>query len=213
MSHKKCPISKVYLKLIHRIPLSFFCMVHTSCLCTKFRTLISKASHLNWPLNTHFFVTNISSVNPFSSRTIFIVVSPAMLFGTSNNPMCHIFLILSYVYIFLSESYISLILFSSCISLITVSPAMPSTISNTSSQAPSVNRWYPNNTTKQLLPWSVNISTLLPPCCPPAASHFPHYQLTACRSPPNTGVDHCHLTPGQSSGFDQCATHCLNKIK
>ena len=35
-----------------------------------------------------------------------------MLFGTSKNPMCHIFLILSYVYIFLSESYISLISFS-----------------------------------------------------------------------------------------------------
>jgi hypothetical protein len=47
-----------------------------------------------------------------------------MLFGTSNNPMCHIFLILSYVYIFLSESYLSLILFSSCVSSITVSPAM-----------------------------------------------------------------------------------------
>jgi hypothetical protein len=34
-----------------------------------------------------------------------------MLFGTPNNPMCHIFLILSSVYIFLSESYISLIPF------------------------------------------------------------------------------------------------------
>ncbi len=65
-----------------------------------------------------------------------------MLFGTSNNPMCHIFLILSYVYIFLSESYHSHILFSSCISSITVSLAMPSTTSNTSSQTPSVNGWY-----------------------------------------------------------------------
>ncbi len=37
---------------------------------------------------------------PTSSCVIFIVVSPAMLFGTSNNPMCHIFLIFSYVYIF-----------------------------------------------------------------------------------------------------------------
>jgi hypothetical protein len=45
-----------------------------------------------------------------------------MLFGTSNNPMCHIFLIISYVYIFLSESYISLIPFSSCVSSITVIP-------------------------------------------------------------------------------------------
>jgi hypothetical protein len=62
-----------------------------------------------------------------------------MLFGTSNNPMCHIFLIFSYVYIFLSESYIYLIPFSSHVSSITVSPAMPSTISNTPSQTPSVN--------------------------------------------------------------------------
>ncbi len=142
----------------------------------------------------------------------FIVVSPAMLFGTSNNPMCHIFLILSYVYIFLSVSYLSLILFSSCVSSITVSPAMPSTTSNTSSQTPSVNGWYSNNQTKQHLPWSVNVSTLLPPCCPPAASHFPHYPLNTCRLPPNAGVGHRRKTPGQSSGFDQCTAHCLNKI-
>ncbi len=64
-SHKKCSISEVFCKSIHRIPLSFFCMVHKSCLCTKFRTLMSKASHLNFSLNTHFFVTNISSVNPY----------------------------------------------------------------------------------------------------------------------------------------------------
>ena len=36
MSHKKFPISKVFLELIHGIPLSFFCIVHKSCLCTKF---------------------------------------------------------------------------------------------------------------------------------------------------------------------------------
>jgi hypothetical protein len=136
-----------------------------------------------------------------------------MLFGTFNNPMCHIFLIISYVYIFLFESYLSLIIFSSCISSITVSPAMPSTTSNTSSQTPSVNGCYPNNQTKQHLPWSVNVSTLLPPCFPPAASHFPHLLLTACRSPPNAGVSHRRLTPGQSSGFDQCAAHCPNTIK
>ncbi len=61
---------------------------------------MSKASHLNVSLNTNFFVTNISSANPYtSSCVIFIVVSSAMLFSTSNSPMCHIFLILSYVYI------------------------------------------------------------------------------------------------------------------
>ena len=135
---------------------------------------MSNASHLNFFLNTYFFVINISFAIPTSSCIILIVVSLAMLFGTSNNPMCHIFLILSYVYIFLPESYLSLILFSSCISSITVSLAMPSTTSNTSSQTPSVNSRQPNNRTKQHLPWSVNVSTLLPPCCPPAASHFPH---------------------------------------
>jgi hypothetical protein len=31
--------------------------------------------------------------------------------------------------------------------------------------------------------------------------------------PPNAGVGHCRLTPGQSSGFDQCAAHCTNEIK
>jgi hypothetical protein len=31
--------------------------------------------------------------------------------------------------------------------------------------------------------------------------------------PPNAGVGHCRSTPGQSSGFDQCAAHCPNKIK
>jgi hypothetical protein len=72
---------------------------------------MSKASHLNFLLNTHFFVTNISSVNPYFLVCHFL--SPAMLFGTSNNPMCHIFLILSYVYIFLSESYLYLISFFS----------------------------------------------------------------------------------------------------
>ncbi len=150
-------------------------MVHTSCLCTKFLILMSKVSHLNFSLNTHFFLWQTYLLwIPTSSCVIFIVVSPASFFSTSNNPMCHIFLILSYVYIFLSESYISSIPFSSHVSLITVSLAMPSTISNTSSQTPSVNGWYPNNTTKQHLPWSVNLSTLLPTCCPPAASHFPH---------------------------------------
>ncbi len=48
-----------------------------------------------------------------------------------------------------------------------------------------------------------------PPCCPPAAPLLPATSLTS-RLP---GVDHCRLTPGQSSSFDQCAAHCPNKIK
>ncbi len=174
MSHKKCPISEVFLESIHGIPLSFFCIVHKSHLCTKFWIWMSKMSQLNFSLNTHFLWQTYLLQIPTSLCIIFIVVSPAILFGTSNNPMCHIFLILSYLYILLSESYLSLIPFSSCVSSITVSPAMPSTTSHTSSQAPSVNGWYPNNPKKQHLPWSISVSTLLPPCCPPAASHFPH---------------------------------------
>ncbi len=99
MSHKKCPTSKVFLELIHGIPLSFFHIVHKSCLCTKFWTWMSKESHLNFSLNAHFFLTTYLLWIPTSPCVIFIVVLPAMLFGTSNNPMCHIFLILSYIYI------------------------------------------------------------------------------------------------------------------
>ncbi len=43
----------------------FFCIVHKSCLCTKFWIRMSKVSHLNFSLNTHFFVKNISSANPY----------------------------------------------------------------------------------------------------------------------------------------------------
>ncbi len=173
MSHKKCPISKVFLELIHGIPLSFFVLSINLVYVLNFEPECPKR-HIVISLNTHFLWQTYLLWIPTSSCVIFIVVSPAMLFGTPNHPMSHIFLIFSYLYIFLSESYLSLILFSSCISSITVSPAMPSTTSNTSSQTPSVNGWYPNNQTKQHLPWSVNISTLLPPCCPSAASNFPH---------------------------------------
>jgi hypothetical protein len=60
---------------------------------------MSKESHLNFSLNTHFVLTNISSVNPYFLVHHFYFVLPAMLFGTSNNPMCHIFLILSSTFI------------------------------------------------------------------------------------------------------------------
>ncbi len=154
-----CPFFVLYLYLVY--------VLNFEPECPKHHIKISLYIHIS------LWQTYLLRI-PTSSCVIFIVVSPAMLFGTSNNPMCHIFLILSYLYIFLSESYLSLILFSSCVSSITVSQAMPSTTSNTSSQMPSVNGWYPNNWTKQHLPLSVNVSSLLPPCCPPAASHFPH---------------------------------------
>ncbi len=105
---------------------------------------------------------------PTSSCVIFIVVSSAILFGTSNNPMCHIFLILSYVYIFFSKSCISLNPCSSCISSITVSPAMPSTTSNTSSQTipQQHNKTTPPKVSQRLYP----AAPLLPPCCQPLPS-------------------------------------------
>ncbi len=174
MSHKKCQISEIFLESINGIPLSFFVLyinlvyvLNFESECPKCHILISPQIHISlwW---TYLLQT------PTTLCVIFIVVSPAMLFGTSNTLMCHIFLILSYVYIFLSESYLSLISFSSRVSSITASPAMPSTTSNTSLQMPSVNSCHPNNPTKIHLQWSVNVSTLLPPCCPPVASHFPH---------------------------------------
>ncbi len=45
--------------------LVLFCIVRKSCLCTQFRIWKSKVSHLNFSLNTHFFVKNISSANPY----------------------------------------------------------------------------------------------------------------------------------------------------
>ncbi len=173
MSHKKCPISKVFLELIHGIPLSFYCIVHKSCLCTKFWTWMSKATRLNFSLNTHFFVTK----NPYFLVRHFHCCLTGNAFGTSNNPMCHIFLILSYVYIFLSESYLSLILFCSCISSITVSPVMSSTTSNTSSQTLSVNGWYPTPTTEQNN--TSHGQSTFPPCCPPASPLLPATSLTS----------------------------------
>jgi hypothetical protein len=128
---------------------------------------MSKVSHLNVSLNTNFFVTNISSANPYFLMRHFHCCHTGNAFWTSSNPMCHMFLILSYIYIFLSEPYLSIIPFSSCVSSITVSQAIPSTTSNTSSQTPSVNGRQPNNPTKQHLPWSGIASTLLPPCCQP----------------------------------------------
>ncbi len=102
-----------------------------------------------------------------------------MLFGTSNNPMCHIFLILSYVYIFLSKSYLSLILFSSCVSLITVSPAMPSYhIQHIITNA--ICQWLilqqPHKTTPPMVSQRLHPpAPLLPPCCQPLPSLSAQY--------------------------------------
>ncbi len=105
MSHKKCPIGEAFLESIYEIFLFLFCIVNQSCLCTKFWIWMSKVSHLNFFLIS-LWRTYLLQI-PTSVCVIFIVVSPAMPFSTSNFPMCHNFLIPSQVYIFLSEPYLS----------------------------------------------------------------------------------------------------------
>ncbi len=183
MSHKKCPLSEIFLESIYGIFLFLFGIVHESCLCTKFWIWMSKVSHLNFSLNLHFFVKNLSSVNPY------FLVRHFLYCCLTGNAFQHInfsnlssfWFNLKYTFFSCLNHFFPLIPFSSCVSLITVSLAMPSTTSNTSSQMPSVNGWHLNNTTKQHLPWLINRQTMSPPCCPPATSHLP--PLAACCLP------------------------------
>jgi hypothetical protein len=113
---------------------------------------------------------------PTSLCVIFIVVSPATLFGTSNNPMCHIFLILSYIYIFLSESYLCLIPFSSPISSSTVYRLY---------LLPHPTHHHKRHLSTADTPTTQTNSTshgqsMSPPCCPPAAPLLPATSLTSC---------------------------------
>ncbi len=138
---------------------------------------MSKASHLSFSLNTHFFVTNISSANLHtSSCIIFIVVSPAMLFGTSNNLMCHIFLILSYVYI----SCLNHIFLSYCFLLASFQslshrqcllshPTHHHKCHLSMADTPTTKQ---NNTSHG--------QSMSPPFCPPAAPLPPATSLTSC---------------------------------
>ncbi len=79
-----CPFFVLYINLVH--------VLNFKPECPKHHILISLLIHIS------LWQTYLLWI-PTSSCLIFIVVSPAMLFGTSNNLMCHIFLILSYVYI------------------------------------------------------------------------------------------------------------------
>ncbi len=89
MSNKQCPISEVFLESIYGIPLTFFelyinlvYVLNVKSECPKCHILISPKIHIS------LWQTYLLQI-PTSSCVIFIVVSPAMLFGTSNNPMCH----------------------------------------------------------------------------------------------------------------------------
>jgi hypothetical protein len=92
---------------------------------------------------------------------------------SSHSIGAHIFSCLNHIF--------RLIPFYSCVSLITISPAMPSTTLNTSSQMPFTNSWHLNNTTKQHLPWPINRQAMSPLCYPPATSHLP--SIAACCLP------------------------------
>ncbi len=121
MSHKKCPISWSLLESIHGVFLFLFGIVHKSCLCTKFWIQMCKVSHLNFSLNTHFVVKSYLLWIPTSSCVIFIVVSLATPFGTSNFPMCHNILIYLKCTFSCLNHIFPLVPFYSCVSLITVS--------------------------------------------------------------------------------------------
>ncbi len=193
MSHKKCPISEVLLESIHGISLSFFVLyinliyvLNFESECPKRHILISPYIHISlwW---TYFLQI------PTSLCIIFIVVSPAMLFGTSNNLMCHIFLILSYVYIFLSDlilffssnnlmCHIFLILSYVCIflsDLILFFLVSVQSLSHRQCLLPHPTHHHKCHLSLADTPTTQQNNTFhgqstSPPCCPPAASHFPH---------------------------------------
>ncbi len=170
MSHNKCPISDVFLESIYVISLFLFCMVHKSCLCTKFWIWMSKVSHLNFSLNTHFFVKTISSAKSLLPCASFSLLSHQQCFLAHLITQCVTSFWFFLKYIFLSEPYLSLTPFSSCISSITVSLAMPSTTS-THHHKPHLSM-AANPTTQQNN--TSHGQATSPPCCPSAASHFPH---------------------------------------
>ncbi len=47
--------SRFRINISDSLVILLFCIVHKSCINTKFQNLMSKASHLNFSLNTHFF--------------------------------------------------------------------------------------------------------------------------------------------------------------
>jgi hypothetical protein len=134
---------------------------------------MSKVSHLNFSLNTNFFAKNISSVNPYFLVRSFIVVSAAMPFGTYNFPMCHNFLIPSYVYIFLPELYLPsnpyffLHQFNHCLTGNAFYHIQDITTN-------AICQWLASQQqNKTTPPMAINRQAMSPPCCPPAASHLP----------------------------------------
>jgi hypothetical protein len=123
-----------------------------------------------------------------------------MPFGTSNFLMCHIFLIPFKCTFSCLNHIFPLIRFSSCVSFITVSLAMPSTTSNTSSQChlstAGISTTKQNNTSYNQ---SIGRQCLHPaaPCHQPLAPTS-RSLLTACGPMLVLASAHRHLTPSQS---------------
>ncbi len=136
-----------------------------------------KASHLNFLSNTHFYVTNISSANPY------FLVHPVHCCLTGN-AFWHIkwpnvlhlsdsFLHIHFLF-WIKKLFIPLIFlrqFNHCLTG-NAFYHIQHIITNVICQ-----RLIPQQHNKQCFPWSVNISTLLPPYCKPLPP------LAACCSP------------------------------
>ncbi len=145
MSHKKCPISDVFLESIHGMFLLFFASYINLVYVLNFKFECPKCHILIYTFlcEEHIFCESLLPCASFSLSSHGQCPLTHLIFWCATSSWFH----LKYTFSCLNHIF-PLISFSSCVSLITVSPAMPSTTSNTSSQMPSVNGWHLNNTTK-----------------------------------------------------------------
>ncbi len=214
MSHKKCPIIEVFLESIRGTPLILFCIVHKSCLCSKFWIWMSKVLNLIFSLNTHFFVKNISSANPY-------FLMPHFHCCLTGNVFWH-FLLANVSH--LSDSFLNIHFL-----VWTISFYIPTFFLHQFNHCLTGNAFYhiqhiiPNAICQWLTTQQHNKSTppMVRQCLPPATPLLPANSptsrsllLLATHRPMLVlAIAHCCLTPGQSSGLDQCTAHCPNKIK
>ncbi len=172
MSNKKFPISKVFLELSHGILLLFFCIVHKSCLCTKLQTWMSKESHLNFSLNTHFFLTNISSANPYFLVCHFLLLSYRQCFSAHLITQCvtSSWFFLTYTFLVWIISFLHIIFFLRQFNHCLTGNAfyhIQHIITN------AICQWLiPQQPNKTTPPMSVNVSTLLT-LLPPSRQAIP----------------------------------------
>ncbi len=171
MSHKKCLISEVFLESIYGISLFLFCIVHKSCLCTKFQIWMSKVSNFNFSLNTHFFVKTISSVNPYFLVRHFHCCLTGNAFWHIQLPnVSHLFdsFLSIHFLVWAISFYNPLFHLATDQSLFHRQCLLPHPTHHhkchlSMAATPTTQQ---NNTS--------HVQAMSPPCCPPAASHFPH---------------------------------------